>query len=62
MHDAVVRRRVETATDRGDRGGADRWLRCFEAGERVRRELIRRNLNPQMVIEGLLLEFRRAGA
>jgi DNA polymerase-3 subunit delta' len=62
VHDAVVRRRVETATDRGDRGGADRWLRCFEAGERVRRELIRRNLNPQMVIEGLLLEFRRAGA
>jgi hypothetical protein len=53
---------VETAADRGDRGEADRWLRCFEAGERVRRELIRRNLNPQMVIEGLLLEFRRAGA
>jgi DNA polymerase-3 subunit delta' len=62
VHDAVVRRRVEAAADRGDRGGADRWLRCFEAGERMRRELIRRNLNPQMVIEGLLLEFRRAAA
>jgi DNA polymerase-3 subunit delta' len=52
---AVVREHVEGAARNGDSEAASRWLDRSEAAERVGREWRRRNLNSQMVIEGLLL-------
>lgn len=62
VHAALVRREVQAAAERGDAARARLWLHCYESGERARRELVRRNLNPQMLVEGLLLEYRRASA
>jgi hypothetical protein len=42
----------------GDAPALERWLGVFEAAPRARRELVRRNLNPQLVVEGLLLDLR----
>ena len=36
----------------------ERWARRFESSEHARQEMQRRNLNPQLVVEGLLLELR----
>ena len=55
---AFARARAETAVGEGDTREAERWLRAFEAASKARSELVRRNLNPQLVVEGLLLDLR----
>jgi DNA polymerase-3 subunit delta' len=55
---AFARSHAEAAADAGDGRALDRWLRAFESASRARSELERRNLNPQLVVEGLLLELR----
>jgi len=55
---AFARARAEDAAGSGDGRALDRWLRVFESASRARSELERRNLNPQLVVEGLLLELR----
>ncbi|MBW2280562.1 MAG: DNA polymerase III subunit delta' [Deltaproteobacteria bacterium] len=55
VHGAVARERVAQAVQGDDRAAAERWLDRAEAGERARKELARRNLNPRLVAEGLLL-------
>ena len=54
---AVARQQVEAAVRSQETPGAERWLRCAEAAERARREWRRRNLNAQLMVEGLLLEL-----
>jgi DNA polymerase-3 subunit delta' len=56
----LVRRQVERAAQRGDRGALELWLDRAEAGMRARRELAIRNLNPQLVVESLALDLQRA--
>jgi DNA polymerase-3 subunit delta' len=58
VHGALARRECERAAAAADAARLERWLERFESGERTRRELARRNLNPQLVAEGLLLELR----
>ncbi len=58
VHAAVVREAVERALRDGDRSALERWLLRAEAGERARAELSRRNLNPQLVAEGLLFALQ----
>ena len=41
------------------RAALERWVKRAEAGANARRELIVRNLNPQLVVEGLMLDLRR---
>ena len=36
----------------------DRWIERAERGARARSELAIRNLNPQLVVEGLMLDLR----
>jgi DNA polymerase-3 subunit delta' len=60
VYGAVARRRVEEAARGGDRRSTDRWLQRSEAGARAQREFLRRNLNAQLVIEGLLLDWQEA--
>jgi len=55
---AFARARAEAAIEAGDTRAAERWLRAFEAASEARSELVRRNLNPQLVVEGLLLDLR----
>jgi len=55
---AFARTRAEAAARSGEERAFERWLRAFEAASRARSELVRRNLNPQLVVEGLLLELR----
>ncbi len=55
---AFARASAEAAAGSGDERALERWLRAFEAASRARSELVRRNLNPQLVVEGLLLELR----
>jgi len=55
---AFARGRAEAAVGSGDVRETERWLRAFEAASKVRSELVRRNLNPQLVVEGLLLDLR----
>jgi DNA polymerase-3 subunit delta' len=62
VHGAVARRRVEEAARAGDRRATERWLRRSEAGERAHKEFLRRNLNAQLMIEGLLLDWQAAAA
>ncbi len=58
VHEALARREAQAAAERGDGAQATRWLDRFEAGQRAQREMLRRNLNPQLVVEGLLMELR----
>jgi DNA polymerase-3 subunit delta' len=58
VYRAYARRETERAAGAGDARALERWLDRFESAERARRELVRRNLNPQLVVEGLLLELR----
>ena len=51
--EAVARRTVETPGPT-----AEIWLDCFDRIAEARREMLRRNLNPQLVVEGLLLALR----
>jgi DNA polymerase-3 subunit delta' len=62
VHGAVARRHVEEAARSGDRRAIDRWLERSEAGERAHREFLRRNLNAQLVVEGLLLDWQAAAS
>jgi DNA polymerase-3 subunit delta' len=55
---AFARGRAEAAAGAGDGRAIERWLRVFESASKARSELVRRNLNPQLVVEGLLLELR----
>ena len=55
---AFARDRAASAAASGDASGLERWMRVFEAASRARSELVRRNLNPQLVVEGLLLDLR----
>lgn len=55
---AFARGRAEAAARSDDPRALERWLRAFEAASRARSELVRRNLNPQLVVEGLLLDLR----
>jgi DNA polymerase-3 subunit delta' len=55
---AFARARADAAIAAGDAPSAERWLRAFESASEARSELVRRNLNPQLVVEGLLLELR----
>ena len=48
---------ARAATD-GNASRLERWLERADAGERARRELARRNLNPQMLVESLLLDLK----
>ena len=61
VHAAISRASIERAAREGDANGLARWLDRADAGARARRELVRRNLNPQLVVEGLLLGLRDGG-
>ncbi len=58
VHAAVSRQAIEEALRTDDRSAIERWLARAESGERARKELVRRNLNPQLVAEGLLLAMQ----
>jgi DNA polymerase-3 subunit delta' len=55
---AFARERAEVAANGAEPGALERWLRAFESAARARAELDARNLNPQLVVESLLLELR----
>ena len=55
---AFARERAERAAATGDTKSLERWLRAFESASKARGELEQRNLNPQLVVESLLLELR----
>ncbi len=61
VYEALARRETDQACRESDRRQVLRWSGRFEAGESARQELRRRNLNPQLVVEGLLMDLR-AGA
>jgi DNA polymerase-3 subunit delta' len=58
VQSAFARARAQTAAEAGDARGLERWLRAFESASNARFELERRNLNPQLLVESLLLELR----
>jgi DNA polymerase-3 subunit delta' len=58
VESAHAREAAAAAAESGDAAGLSRWLSAFESAARARRELDARNLNPQLVVEGLLLELR----
>jgi DNA polymerase-3 subunit delta' len=57
VYGALARRRVEEATRSGDAETARRWLDRAEACAASAREWRRRNLSPQLVVEGLLFDL-----
>lgn len=54
---ALARRQVEASAKAGDRARAERGLALYESAERARAEMRRRNLNPQLAVEGVLLDL-----
>ena len=58
VHAAVARDQVREALEREEVEKIDRWLRQAERAVEARRELVRRNLNPQMLVESLLLDLK----
>jgi DNA polymerase-3 subunit delta' len=58
VHAALARREVENAAREARGAELERWLGFAESGERARREMARRNLNPQLLVEGLLLDLQ----
>jgi DNA polymerase-3 subunit delta' len=58
VHAAFARRAVEAAARDSDRATVERWVERAEAGANAHRELVVRNLNPQLVVEGLMLDLR----
>jgi DNA polymerase III subunit delta' len=58
VHSAFARTQAEAAAQAGDARALERWLRAFESASNARLELERRNLNPQLLVESLLLELR----
>jgi DNA polymerase III subunit delta' len=57
VYEAHVRHAIRTAAEAQDPEDAARWLDRAERGLAARREA-KRNLNPQLVVEGLLFELR----
>ena len=57
VYEAHVRQGIRAAVEADDPGGAARWLARAERGLAARREA-KRNLNSQLVVEGLLFELR----
>jgi len=55
---AVARRGLESASRNGGSTDLERWLDFAESSQRARREMVRRNLNPQLLVEGLLLDLQ----
>ncbi len=60
VFDAVARRAARAAADKRDHSELTGWLDRIEAAATARRELQRRNLNPQMLVENLLLDLKQA--
>jgi DNA polymerase-3 subunit delta' len=58
VYAAFARRHVETSSNAGDARAVERWLGHYESASKSRLEMRRRNLNPQLIVEGLLLELR----
>jgi DNA polymerase-3 subunit delta' len=58
VQSAFAREQAEVAAHGDDSRALERWLRAFESASRARAELERRNLNPQLLVESLLLELR----
>ncbi|HTO05585.1 MAG TPA: DNA polymerase III subunit delta' [Myxococcota bacterium] len=58
VQSAFARARAEAAAAAGETRALERWLRAFESASAARLELERRNLNPQLLVESLLLELR----
>ncbi len=58
VHGALARRRIAEAAQADDRAALECWLERAESGARARREIAIRNLNPQLVVEGLMLDLR----
>lgn len=59
VYDAVARRAVETAAEERDTGTLETWLDRIDGAAEARRELVRRNLNPQILVENLLLDLKQ---
>ena len=57
VQSAFARSQAEAAASGRDSRALERWLRAFESAARARGELLQRNLNPQLVVESLLLEL-----
>jgi DNA polymerase-3 subunit delta' len=57
VYAALARRRVEEAARAGDADAASRWLARAEACAATAREWRRRNLSPQLAVEGLLFDL-----
>ncbi|MFI5314692.1 MAG: DNA polymerase III subunit delta' [Myxococcota bacterium] len=57
VQSAYARRQADAAACGRDARVLERWLRAFESAARARGELERHNLNPQLVVESLLLEL-----
>ena len=55
---AFARRQVAASSESKDPRGVQRWLTHYESTTRSRLELRKRNLNPQLLVEGLLLDLR----
>ncbi len=62
VHAAFARRAIEALLAQGSSAELEHWLERADAGERARREWARRNLNPQLLVEGLLLELQATAA
>ena len=60
VFDAVARRAAVAAADKRNHPGLVGWLDRIEAAASSRRELQRRNLNPQILVENLLLDLKEA--
>lgn len=58
VHGALARRHIEAAAQACDRPALERWLGRAENGARARRQVAVRNVNPQLVVEGLMLDLR----
>lgn len=58
VQSAFARSRAEAAAQSGEPRELERWLRVFEAASNAKLELERRNLNPQLLVESLLLDLR----
>ncbi len=55
---AFARRQVAASSEGNDPSGVGRWLTHYESATQSRLELRKRNLNPQLLVEGLLLTLR----
>jgi DNA polymerase-3 subunit delta' len=58
VHAAVTRFRVEEAVEGERSEEVERWLRQVDRSADARRELRRRNLNPQLLVESLLFDMK----